>query len=241
MDKNRIKLGIAIYSMPFPLSANARFQPIPHELRETLAPAQVALFEWDGLFFSLVQCRRARCGRAAHRSDCAGRVFACAGKNALGLASLTPLRQNAALEAPLWVEVLSPKFPTPEKHVAFLRALLERLFALSPHLIWRADAATARGAQNSARQMSAPETLDWALRTGDELKQTLAAIARQPARDWISHSVDAMPALVSALNATQLSVLASEGRALATRGARRRCWRIGADARATKPSKSKFR
>ena len=195
--------------MPFPLSTNSRSLPIPDELRETLAPAQVALFEWTDYFFHW------------HRADAldidgrriepiAPGVFRVRWENALGLASLTPLLRGEPLEAPLWVEVLSPKFPTPEKHVAFLRALLEQLFALSPHLVWHAAAATARGTQSSAREMSAPETLSWALRVGDELQQILAAIARQPARDWVTHSLDAAPAQVSELNASQLSVLASE-------------------------------
>ena len=196
--------------MPFPLSANSRTQPIPNDLRATLAPAQVALFEWTDYFFHW---------HGADALDVAGRrieaiapgVFRVRWENALGLASLTPLFQNVPIEAPLWVEVLSPKFPTPQKHVAFLRALLEHLFELSPHLIWHATAATARGAAHSRRQMSAPETLDWALRCGDGLEQTLSMIARGPARDWTSRNVDVAPAQVSELNAHQLSVLASEG------------------------------
>ncbi len=196
--------------MPFPLPDNSRSLPIPDELRETLAPARVALFEWTDYFFHW---------HHADALDVDGRriepiapgVFRVRWENALGLASLTPLLQNEPLEAPLWVEVLSPKFPTPAQHVAFLRGLLERLFALWPHLIWHATAATARGTRESTRPMSAPETLDWALRVGDELTRTLAAIARQPTRDWVEHHADFSPAQVSELNASQLSVLASEG------------------------------
>ncbi len=196
--------------MPFPLPANSRSQPIPDELRATLAPAQVALFEWTDYFFHW---------HNADALDVDGRrlepiapgVFRVRWENALGLASLTPLLRGEPIEAPLWVEVLSPKFPTPALHIAFLRGLLERLFVLSPHLIWHAAGATARGTQNSTRQMSAPETLDWALRIGDELKQTLSAIARGPARDWIGLGVNVAPAQVSELDAAQLAILASEG------------------------------
>lgn len=196
--------------MPFPLPANSRSQPILDELREILAPAQVALFEWTDYFFHW---------HHADALDIDGRqiepiapgVFRVRWENALGLASLTPLLRGEPIEAPLWVEVLSPKFPTPAQHVAFLRGLLGRLFALSPHLIWHASGATARGTQNSTREMSAPETLDWALRIGEELTQTLAAIARQPARAWIEHNVDFSPAQVSELNASQLAILSSEG------------------------------
>jgi len=192
------------------LPANARFLPIPDELRATLAPAQLALFEWTDYFFHWPH---------ADALDVDGRqiepiapgVFRVRWENALGLASLTPLSRGEPLEAPLWVEVLSPKFPTPALHVAFLRGLLERLFALSPHLVWHSAGATARGADASARKMAAPETLLWALRYGAELQQTLAVIMRGPARDWVSQSVEVAPAFVSELGAAQLATLASDG------------------------------
>lgn len=196
--------------MPSALPAGARSLPIPNELCETLAPAQVALFEWTDYFFHWARADALQVdGRQVE--PIAPGVFRVRWENALGLASLTPLFRGDPLEAPLWVEVLSPKFPTPEKHVAFLRALLERLFALSPHLVWNQTGATARGADSSAHQMSAPQTLQWALRNGAELEQTLSAIARGPARSWVCQSVDVAPALVSELNPRQLATLASEG------------------------------
>ena len=196
--------------MSFPLSSNSRFVPIPDDLRETLSPAQVALFEWTDYFFHWHNADALNVdGR--HIEPIAPGVFRVRWENALGLASLTPMSGGKPLEAPLWVEVLSPKFPTPAQHVAFLRTLLDKLFALSPHLIWHAAGDTARGAELANRAMSAPETLDWALRFGGELQQTLAAILRQPARNWLATSLDVTPAQVSELNAQQLAVLASEG------------------------------
>ena len=192
------------------LPDNARSLPIPDALRATLAPARVALFEWTDYFFHW---------HGADALDVAGRrvepiapgVFRVRWENALGLSSLTPLLRGEPLEAPLWVEVLSPKFPTPELHVAFLRALLARLFDLSPHLVWHGAAATSRGSSHSSRKMSAPETLNWALRHGNELQQILATIARQPARDWVARAVEVVPARVSELGAQQLATLASQG------------------------------
>ena len=196
--------------MPSSLPAGARSQPIPDALRAALAPAQVALFEWTDYFFhwpgaDVLQVDERRIEPVAPGT------FRVRWENALGLASLTPLFQGEPLEAPLWVEILSPKFPTPALHVAFLGALLERLFRLSPHLVWHHAGATARGASASNRAMSAPETLDWALAWGAELEQTLAALARQPARDWVAHQVDATPAQVEDLSAAQLSTLAGDG------------------------------
>ena len=196
--------------MSFPLSPNSRFVPIPDDLRATLAPAQVALFEWTDYFFHWHGADSLEMN-AQPIAPIAPGVFRVRWENALGLASLTPTRGGEPIEAPLWVEVVSPKFPTPALHVAFLRALLERLFALSPHLIWHAAGATARGARASRRAMSAPETLDWALQCGDQMQQTLAAIARAPARDWVLHSTEAAPAQVSEMSASELAILASEG------------------------------
>lgn len=196
--------------MPFPLSSNSRSLPIPDELRATLAPARVALFEWTDYFFHWHHADALQVGRS-HVAPIAPGVFRVRWENALGLASLTPMLRGEPLEAALWVEVLSPKFPTPTLHVTFLRALLERLFALSPHLLWHDAGATARGAALSKREMSAPQTLDWALRNGAYLEQTLAAIARQPARAWVEQAVEVSPAQVSELSAKHLQTLASEG------------------------------
>ena len=196
--------------MPFPLSANSRFVPIPEDLRETLAPAQVALFEWTDYFFHWPRADALNVDERAIEPIAPG-VFRVRWENALGLSSLTPMLRGEPLESPLWVEVLSPKFPTPQLHVAFLRDLLKRLFALSPHLIWHDTGATARGARHSAREMSAPQTLQWALRNGEQLQQTLAAIARQPARTWAGESIDVAPAFVGELSAPQLQTLASDG------------------------------
>ena len=196
--------------MPSPLPDNARSQPIPGELRATLAPAQIALFEWTDYFFHWPGADALRVDNRRLEPIAPG-TFRVRWENALGLASLTPLLRDEPLEAPLWAEVLSPKFPSPEAHVAFLRALLERLFALSPHLAWHDAGATMRGAASSARAMSAPQTLAWALRWGHELTQTLAVIARNPARNWVSHSVDATPAQVRELSAAHLATLAGEG------------------------------
>ena len=195
--------------MSSPLPANARTLPIPDDLRATLAPAQMALFEWTDYFFQWPGADVLGVdGRAVE--PLAPGLFRVRWENALGLSELQPLRAGAPLEAPLWVEVLSPKFPTPALHVAFLSALLEALFALSPHLIWSDAGATRRGARR-AQTPSPLETLDWALRWGAPLQQTLAAIARQPARVRMSREVDASPAEVSELSANDSVKLTSDG------------------------------
>ena len=196
--------------MPFPLPATARSLPIPNDLREILAPAQLALFEWTDYFFHWHRADILQVGERQIAPIAPG-VFRVRWENALGLASLTPMFRGEMLEAPLWAEIISPKFPTPARHVAFLRGLLARLFALSPHLIWHDQAATARGTHHSARAMSAPQTLQWALHNGAPLQQTLGAILRQPARRWTSQSVDVAPAFVSDLSAHDLQTLASDG------------------------------
>ena len=204
--------------MPSPLPDNARAQPIPDDLRAILAPAQIALFEWTDYFFHWPGADALRVDNRRLEPIAPG-TFRVRWENALGLASLTPLLRDEPLEAALWAEVLSPKFPDPEAHVAFLRALLERLFALSPHLTWHDAGATMRGAASSARAMSAPQTLAWALRWGHELTQTLAVIARSPARDWVCYDFDAAPAQVRELGAAHLATLAGDG-ARWQRGAR---------------------
>ena len=196
--------------MPFPLPDTARALPIPDALRQALAPAQLALFEWTDYFFQWpgadaleVDSRRIE--------PLAPGVFRVRWENALGLASLQPLREGKPLEAPLWLEVLSPKFPTPEKHVAFLGALLDDLFALSPHLIWSDGGTTQRGFDAGTAAPSPLQTLDWALRQGAALEQSLAAIARNPARAWRESEFEVPAHQVSSLSAAHLAILASDG------------------------------
>ena len=196
--------------MPFPLSANSRSQPIPDALRDALAPAQLALFEWTDYFFQWPGADALEVdGRAVE--PLAPGLFRVRWENALGLASLQPLRDGAPFEAPLWVEVLSPKFPSPAQHVAFLRALLEGLCALSPQLIWSDAGATRRGFDANRIQPSPGQTLDWAWQHGAELERVLATIARHPARAWHSQTFDAPAREVANLGASHLAILVSDG------------------------------
>lgn len=194
--------------MPFPLPANSRFLPIPDALRETLAPARLALFEWTDYFFHWPGADALQVG-ARRLEPVAPGTFRVRWENALGLCQLQPLRENQPLEAPLWVEVLSPKFPTPAAHIAFLRALLDGLFAFSGHLIWHDAGTTQRGARASTRAPSVLQAFDWALRNGAALEQILAAIARHPARRFESEIVEVSPVEVSRLEASHLTNLAS--------------------------------
>ena len=197
--------------MPFPLPASSRFLPIPDELRPALAPAQLALFEWTDYFFHWPGADALQVGPRTIEPVAPG-TFRVRWENALGLAKLQPVRAGAPLEAPWWVEVLSPKFPTPALHLSFLRALLAGLFARSSHLIWHETGETRRGAQTVPSAPAPMEALEWALKNGAPLEQVLAAIARHPARVWAGESVEVSPDAVWDLNADHLSALAQGAR-----------------------------
>ena len=64
----------------------------------------------------------------AQRTGSAPGLFWLRFENQLGLAAIQAMRAERPLGLPLWVEVLSPKFPTFEAHYSFWNALVGELF-----------------------------------------------------------------------------------------------------------------
>src|SRR5262245_41505576 len=97
-------------------------QPLPAELRAPFAPATHSLYEWDAHWLDCPGADRVRIGATAWLTPEVHGLFRVQFRNQLGLTAIRPYRGDRALAPALHVEVLSHKFPTPARHLAFFRA-----------------------------------------------------------------------------------------------------------------------
>ena len=121
---------------------------IPPVVQGALAPATHYLYEWQTYFVNLPDIDRLQVGQT-YCSPQAANVFQIRFENQLGLAKLQPWRDKQPVGPPLWVEVISPKFPTPALHIQFFRTLLDDLFAQATQLPLALTGATSRNVVES--------------------------------------------------------------------------------------------
>lgn len=166
---------------PFLFPEAARFVPVPPELAHLVAPAQLGLFEWTDYHFAWPRADKLRADGALVQKLAPG-IWRVRWENRVGNARLIPLDEtDKPVEAPLEVEVLSPKFPTFEAHIHFFAALWRELASRFPPLLWNAAAqGTRRGASVERGTPSSAETLDWLELWGEPLEALGRAIERRP-------------------------------------------------------------
>lgn len=155
------------------------------DLKPAFAPAQFGVFEWQDLFFQWPGAQKLRINDQTIASVAPG-VFRVRFENRIGLAKIQPFFEEKPLDAPLWVEVLSPKISNPRAHLAWWRAILGQLFDLSPRLLWNFDGdnQTRRNFAFPDAQIGVLEALDWLEKRQSSvellLRATLATHAIKP-------------------------------------------------------------
>jgi predicted component of viral defense system (DUF524 family) len=113
-----------------------------------LAPATLAVYEWAEHWLRHPDADAVRVGTTyAERVE--GGLFRVQFANRLGLAELQPLRAGLPICEALWVEVISPKFPSVAAHLAFLQPLLGDLITRAAGLPFALSGETARGVAES--------------------------------------------------------------------------------------------
>lgn len=103
-------------------------------------------------------------------------------ENQLGLTSIQPLNDEGPCCAPLVLEVISPKFPVIEQHVAFLSALLDDLFARAARLPFTISADTARGVVDVPAPPTPLFTLHFLLQHAGDLLEAAGVVVARPHR-----------------------------------------------------------
>ncbi len=177
---------------PFLAPEKARFVSIPDELQAALFPAKLALFEWSDYWFEWRGATHLQVGEE-RVEPFAPNLFQVRWENALGASSIQPFRGETSLDEPLFVEILSPKFPTPQAHLAFFSSLLDDLWRRGAALIYDANRPTTRGLKASDLPPSPVWTRLFLQQHGARLAAALRFFLAQPNRD-LHRETEWMPA-----------------------------------------------
>lgn len=151
-----------------------------------LAPAQFALYEWTDYWLRYEGATGLRIGERIVKpiDDC---LFQVRFENQLGLTHLQPLDDDGPCGSSIPIEVLSPKFPTIDDHIAFLSGLLDDLFARAARLPFSISTDTARGVAESPATPSPLFTLHFIIQCAHE-SGDMGSRPGVPARDtsaWV--------------------------------------------------------
>jgi hypothetical protein len=160
---------------------------IPPAVQGALAPATHYLYEWQTHLVLLPNIDRLQVGQT-YCSPQTANVFQIRFENQLGLAKVQPWRDKQPVGTPLWVEVISPKFPTPVLHVQFFRTLLADLFAQATQLPLALTGATSRSVAESLRPPIPLFTLHFLCQHASTLRSALGIIQAFPHRDLTERS-----------------------------------------------------
>ncbi len=158
-------------------------EPTVETLPLAFAPATHCLYEWQDHYLKFPGADRLQVGSDwLDPIDKDAGLFRVRFENQLGLAALQPFAGPRPLGAPLTVEVLSTKFPTPAAHLAFFRALLADLFARAARLPFTFTAPTGRNVVEAHRPPT-PLFIYHYLRQNDAaLRAALASVQANPHR-----------------------------------------------------------
>ncbi len=167
---------------PFLAPEKARFLPIPDDLQTAFFPAKLALFEWCDYWFEWRGATHLQVG-SEKVEPFAHHLFQVRWENALGATSIQPFRGETALDEPLFVEILSPKFPTPALHFDFFDSLLQGLWKRGADLIADERGQTTRGFANSELPPTPFWTRLWLEKHGARLAEALRFFESQANRD----------------------------------------------------------
>ena len=154
---------------------------IPADLASALAPAVCCLREWNDHWLDLPGVQRLRLGetwlKPVKRS-----VFNLRFENHLGLARIQPFADGSPLCAPVTVEVISPKFPTPRRHLVFFQTLLDDLYARGARLPFDLTGPTERGVREALQPPTPLFVLHFLAQYASRLRGAWAQVQSRPYR-----------------------------------------------------------
>lgn len=156
------------------------FQPVGEQ--HSLAPAIGCLYEWKDYFLEYPGADSLQAGTWECESIRPG-LFRLRFENQLGLTALQPFAAGRPLEAPVYVEVLSTKFPTPTCHLAFYRTLLSDLFAQAAQLPFTISGPTARAVTEATTPPTPLFAYYFLCQYAGELTTALTTIQARPHRE----------------------------------------------------------
>ena len=173
-------------------------EPIHPDLQRDFAPATGCLYEWKDYWLECPSVDRLHVG-STWVEPIARDLFCLRFENQLGLTSLQPFATGRPLcLSPLYVEVISTKFPTPAAHLGFFRTLLDDLFARAARLPFTFSGPTSRSVSESLRPPTPLFTLHFLCQHASRLRAALAIIQATP-----HHRLSDYPAVVPLAEAAE--------------------------------------
>ena len=160
---------------------------MPPDLSNRFAPATHCLYEWTTYWLDYPNASHVRVGDDLMR-PVAGSLFQIQFENQLGLSQIQPFAGTMPLCSPLVVEVISPKFPSPEQHMAFYRTLLDDLYRRASRLPFTFAAPTSRAARESLRPPTSLFTLHYLCGHAREIGAAIATVLARPHRQLRDHA-----------------------------------------------------
>ena len=162
-----------------------------------LKPARIALYEWTDYIVEFHGADELRVG--GHVIPPLGGVFPLQFQNQLGLTTIQLFAGEFPLAPPTFVEVMSPKFPTVERHVAFLSSLLDDLFARAASLPFDISGMTTRSVSEASVPPTPLFTLHFLLQHQRDIADAIRIIEARPHRQLTDR-----PALVPIGTASEI-------------------------------------
>ena len=156
---------------------------ISEVLRPYFPPATHYCFGWRDYFLELPGTDELQVGtERIHPIRAGSNLFRLRFENQLGLARLQPFAGGRPRAAPVYIEVISPKFRTLATHLHFFKALLDDLFHRAARLPFTFAGETARGVSEALRPPTPLFILHFLNQYHRQLRNALAAIHGMPHR-----------------------------------------------------------
>ena len=159
---------------------------MPPDFAGRFAPATLYVYEWTSYWLDYHGADQVRIGDYLIR-PVKGSLFEVRFENQLGLSRIQPFAGARPCCPPLVVEVLSPKFPSPRKHLDFYTTLLDDLYRRASRLPFTFAAPTTRTARESLRPPTPLFTLHYLCAHAQEIKAAIATVLARPHRQLHDH------------------------------------------------------
>lgn len=139
------------------------------------------IFEWRDYWVCLPGVDALRIGTKIHKSS-HGEWFLIRYENELGISQIQPFIEGRPVGLPVFVEVMSPKFNTPQKHQTFFSSLLDDLYKRLARLPFTFDASTSQSVVEALQPPTPLFTFHFLKHYAEDLKAALAIIFAYPHR-----------------------------------------------------------
>lgn len=157
-------------------------RPLPDQLLPAFSPATLCLREWVEYWIEAPGADGLQVGSSLYRPVAAG-LFRLQFENQLGLSVIQLMAAGRPSGDPIHVEVISRKFPKPEAHLAFFRALPDDLFVRAARLPFAFTGPTLRGVVEALQPPTPLFALHFFSRYGPAIRASTAAIQSAPHRE----------------------------------------------------------